>query len=220
MFLWAQQDRHTALLAVTCGLDPQARVGSGQRACVSADPAGLSQGLSQRRSGGHRVRGGPVAWSPANGTPVGAVTRELGNRYLPRSAGWRAHGQRTRGDPAELPRRTPTPTCSGLWRDDERQLPCRGTDKHRNQNKRLSKTNKQNEVKGHCLLFWSGLLSRCTQQGGTRTCRWGGKLKYTVFNGHIKAGLDKARLTWTETPGVTSRPDEIKLNRQDYKYTG
>ncbi len=23
-----------------------------------------------------------------------------------------------------------------------------------------------------------------------------------------------------ETPGVTSRPDEIKLNRQDYKYTG
>ncbi len=23
MFLWAQQDRHTALLAVTCGLDPR-----------------------------------------------------------------------------------------------------------------------------------------------------------------------------------------------------
>ncbi len=23
-----------------------------------------------------------------------------------------------------------------------------------------------------------------------------------------------------ETPGVTSRLDEIKLNRQDYKYTG
>ncbi len=23
-----------------------------------------------------------------------------------------------------------------------------------------------------------------------------------------------------ETPGETSRPDQIKLNRQDYKYTG
>ncbi len=60
MFLWAQQDRHTALLAVTCGLDPQARVGGGQRACVSARacerswavriPAPRSRGCSLPRS--------------------------------------------------------------------------------------------------------------------------------------------------------------------------
>ncbi len=102
MFLWAQHDLKTALLAVT-------RVSGGQRAWVSADPAGLSQrrsgglesaaiwrawvsgdpagiesaairrALSQRRAGGHWVRGGPVAWSPANGAPGGAATRELGN---------------------------------------------------------------------------------------------------------------------------------------------
>ncbi len=37
------------------------------------------------------------------------------------------------------------------------------------------------------------------------------------------SGLDKAgqgKAYRQETPGVTSRPDEIKLNRQDYKYTG
>ncbi len=68
-------------------------------AWVSGDPAGLSQ----RRAGGHWVRGGLwdrgdasghwsapirrawvsgdlVAWSPANGTPGGAATRELGNQ--------------------------------------------------------------------------------------------------------------------------------------------
>ncbi len=63
-----------------------------RRAWVSGDPAGLSQrrsggleseagrrALSQRRAGGHWVRGGPVAWSPANGAPGGAATRELGN---------------------------------------------------------------------------------------------------------------------------------------------
>ncbi len=46
-----------------------------RRAWVSGDPAGLSQ----RRSGGHWVRGGPVAWSPTNGAPGRAATRELGN---------------------------------------------------------------------------------------------------------------------------------------------
>ncbi len=64
-----------------------ARVSGGQRAWVSGDPAGLSQrrsgglesaagrrALSQRQAGGHWVRGGPVAWSPANGGPEGAAT--------------------------------------------------------------------------------------------------------------------------------------------------
>ncbi len=44
-------------------------------------------------------------------------------------------------------------------------------------------------------------LSRCTHEEDTRTRRRGGKIKITVFNGDIKAGQDKARLTWTETPG-------------------
>ncbi len=44
-------------------------------------------------------------------------------------------------------------------------------------------------------------LSRCTHEEDTGTRRRGGKLKYIVFNGDIKAGQDKARLTWTETLG-------------------
>ncbi len=61
-------------------------------AWVSGNPAGMSQrrsgglesaairrALSQRRAGGHWVSGDPVAWSPANGAPGGAATRELGN---------------------------------------------------------------------------------------------------------------------------------------------
>ncbi len=70
-----------------------ARDRGGQRAWISANPVGLSQrksgrhesaaigrALSQRRAGGHWVRGVPVAWSPANGAPGGAATRELGNQ--------------------------------------------------------------------------------------------------------------------------------------------
>ncbi len=39
--------------------------------------------------------------------------------------------------------------------------------------------------------------------------------------GRDKTRQDKTRQTWTGyTREVTSRPDEIKLNRQDYKYTG
>ncbi len=70
-----------------------------RRAWVSGDPAGMSQ----RRAGGHWVRGGPVAWSPANGAPGGAATQELGK---PTSGLGRATagGYLTRGDPAELPR--------------------------------------------------------------------------------------------------------------------
>ncbi len=83
MFLWARHDKHTALLAVlwtgSTGLGFAAARGHESSpirwAWVSDDPAGLSQ----RRSGGHWVRGGPVAWYPANGAPGGAATRELGN---------------------------------------------------------------------------------------------------------------------------------------------
>ncbi len=43
------------------------------------------------------------------------------------------------------------------------------------------------------------------------------KLKLTVFNvGKARQGKADRQ----EHRGVTSRPDESKLNRQDYKYTG
>ncbi len=52
---------------------------------VRGGPAGIEseagrRALSQRRAGGHWVSGDPVAWSPANGAPGGAATRELGNQ--------------------------------------------------------------------------------------------------------------------------------------------
>ncbi len=79
----------------------------------------------------------------------------------------RARDQRTRGThggPAELPR-----IIRGLERDDERRRPCRETDRTEEQNKRLfKKRTKQNEVKGRRLLYRSGLLSRCTHEGGYR----------------------------------------------------
>ncbi len=63
------------------------------RAWVSGDPASMRQrrsgrlelaairrALSQRRAGGHWVSGDPVAWSPVNGAPRGAATREPGNQ--------------------------------------------------------------------------------------------------------------------------------------------
>ncbi len=45
-------------------------------------------------------------------------------------------------------------------------------------------------------------------------------LFYIFKNDNIiyKSGQGKADRQ--ETPGVMSRPDQIKLNRQDYKYTG
>ncbi len=44
------------------------------------------------------------------------------------------------------------------------------------------------------------------------------KLKIIVFNEDIRARQGKADSQ--KHQGVTSRPDEIKLNKQDYKYTG
>ncbi len=58
-----------------------------------------------------------------------------------------------------------------------------------------------------------------TQQGGTRNTETRIKLKYTVFNSN-EAGKDKAgQGRHTGTPGVMTRPDENKLNRQELKYT-
>ncbi len=169
MFLWAQQNRHTALLAVTCGLSTGLGLAAAsghesaaiRRAWVSGDPAGLS-----RRAGGHWVSGDPVAWSPANGVPgvsgnpgtrqpaggLGIVP--AGGRYLPRSAGMRARGQRTRGDPAKLPRR---PAVGYGGRTSGDFLAAGQTEEE--QNKRLSKTeNKTGWIGAAYGLVWSSVM--------------------------------------------------------------
>ncbi len=82
-------------------------------------------------------------------------------------------------------------------------------------NKKLfKKRTKQNEVSGRRLLFRSGLLSRCTQRGGTRS-----KLKITTFNKSKRARQGKAE-TDRNTGVITSRQDWTKLNRQQLKYPG
>ncbi len=149
-----------------------ARDSGGRRALVSANPAGLSQ----RRSGGHWVRGGPVAWSPVNGAPGGAATRELGNPPAglgepPPAADisrdrrvWGHHGQRTRGDPAELPRHLAV-GYGGITSGDF--LAAGQT--HRNQNKDFRNKTKRGEWAP--LTVRSGLLLRCTHKGGYRNTR-------------------------------------------------
>ncbi len=152
-------------------------------AWVSGNPAGIKseasrRALSQRRAGGHWVSGDPVAWSPANGAPGGAATRELagglgrataGDGYLPRSAGMRARGQRTRGtrgDPAELPRQL----AVGYGGNDERRLPCRGTDRQE-QNKNFSKRKtKRGEWAPLTVMVWSSFTVHTRESNrNTRT---------------------------------------------------
>ncbi len=83
--------------------------------------------------------------------------------------------RRTRGDPAELPRRLAV-GYGGITSGDF--LAAGQTQTNRlEQNKRLLKTKKQNGVNGRRLRFGSGLLSRCTHEGGTGTRRRGHKLK-------------------------------------------
>ncbi len=138
--------------------------------------------MSQRRAGGHRVRGGPRALSQRRAGGVisregGAATRELGNPPAGLGIGlgtlraWNSHsrqrisptiGGHEGSRPADSrysrrSRRTPTPTCSGLWRDDERRLPCRGTNRTRTKQKTFE-NEKQNGVNGHRLrLVWSSV---------------------------------------------------------------
>ncbi len=120
-----------------------ARDSGSQRAWISANPVGLSQqrsgghesaagrrALSQRRSGGVITRerhawgsGNPGTRQPAGGLGIATA----GGGYLPRSAGMRA----SRPLDSRRSHRSPTPSCSGLWRDYERRLPCRRTDTNR-----------------------------------------------------------------------------------------
>ncbi len=189
MFLWAQQDINTALLAGTCGLDPRGlshrlAVGlesaAGRRAWVSGNPAGLSQ----RRAGVSRGRRRHLP------RMAGVISRERWARWVADGGvnsrewrGWESRGRRrispTIGGPegsrpadSRWSRRTPTPRWHGLGRKDEWRLPCRGTDKHRNK-KKTYKNEKTKRCEGAPLTVRSGLLSRCTHEEDTGTRRRG-----------------------------------------------
>ncbi len=107
-----------------------------RRAWVSGDPAGIEseagrRALSQRRSGGviSRER---RAWGSSNpGTRQragGLGIATAGGGYLLWSAGMRA-SRPLDSRHSWQSCRTPTPSCSGLRREDEWRLPCHGTDK-------------------------------------------------------------------------------------------
>ncbi len=95
-------------------------------------------------------------------------TRELGNP----PAGMRARGQwtrGTRGDPTELPRRL----AVGYGGNNERRLPCRGTDTNKQtgtKQKTFEKNGKQNGVNGRRLrlglVFCHGAHTREEQEHG------------------------------------------------------
>ncbi len=145
MFLWAQQNKHTALLAVTCGLSTGLGLAAASRhesapirwAWVSGDPAGMSQ----RRSGGviSRERRAWGSGNPGTRQPAGRLRRATaGGGYLPDRRAWGHRGHRTRGtrgDPAELPR----PLAVGNGRMTSGDFLATGQTEEE-QNKRLSKT--------------------------------------------------------------------------------
>ncbi len=146
-----------------------------RRAWVSGDPAGIEsaagrRALSQTRAGGviSRERRAWGSGNPGTRQPAGGLGRATaGGGYLPRSAGMRARGQWTHGtcaDPAELPRRL----AVGYGGNNERRLPCRGTDTNRNQNKDFRKKTENKTGWMGAAYGWSGLLSRCTHEGGYR----------------------------------------------------
>ncbi len=120
-----------------------------QRQSGGLETVAIRRALSQRRAGGviSRERRAWGSGNPGTRQPAGGLGRATaGGGYLPRSAGMRArvHWTRgTRGDPAELPRCL----ALGYGGNNERRLPCRGTNRQE-QNKNFSKNIKQNEVKG------------------------------------------------------------------------
>ncbi len=142
MFLWAQQDINTALLAGTCGLDPR---GLSQRLAGGLESAvGRRLRVSRgRRRDLPRMAGlgepWTAVWSPANGGPGRAAdggvdlpwTVGLGERLARDSRGWRrispVIGGLEGSRPADSRRshRTPKPTWRGLGRKDKWRLPRR-----------------------------------------------------------------------------------------------
>ncbi len=65
----------------------------------------------------------------------------------------------------------------------------------------------------HCktpMLFPYIYVSRCPQQGERRNKQTRKYFKIIVFNDNIKGRQGKV-----DTPGITSRPDHMELNRRD-----
>ncbi len=140
---------------------------------------------------------------------AGWLSRER-RRELPRTAGWESRERRrklprTAGMKSREPRdgraanggvNSREPRARGLAASG---LACR-EGQNTGTNKTLEKTNKTKRGEGTTLTVWSGLLSRCTQQGETRNTQTWRYFKIIVFNDNIKGRQGKV-----DTPGITSR---------------
>ncbi len=135
---------------------------------------------------------------------AGRLSRER-RRELPRTAGWLSRERRH-----EVPRtagwESRRRNSATGWRARRRELPRTAgiraqRDKTQEQTKDLKKRTKQNEVKGRRLLL--GLV----ETRNTQTRKY---FKIIVFNDNIKGRQGKV-----DTPGITSRPDNIEYKRQD-----
>ncbi len=141
MFLWARHDKHGT---------------PGRDVWTGSTGLGSAAAMSQRRSGGLESAAIWRAWGSGNpGTRQPAGGLGIATAGGPN----RARDQRTRGDPAELPR-----IIRGLERDDERRLPCREKDRTQEPNKRLLKTKNKTGWMGAAyglgLVFCHGAHSR------------------------------------------------------------
>ncbi len=142
---------------------------------------------------------------------AGSLSRER-RRQLLRMAGWlsrerRHEVSRTAGwESRERRRKLPRTAGMRAQRDKTQEQTCV---------QRLEKTNKTKRGEGTTLTVWSGLLSRCTQQGETRNTQTRRYFKIIVFNDNIKGRQGKV-----DTPGITSRPDEMEYKRQDLNTQG
>ncbi len=170
------------------GLSQRRSGGMSQRRSGGHWVRGGRRALSQRRAGGHWVRGGPAGIESEAGRRRDLPrTARLGERQ-PRNQttsrrAWESHRRRQispaiRGHEGSRPedsrhsrrsRRTPTPSCSGLWREDECRLPCHGTNRRTTKQKTF-KNGKQNGVNGRRLrlglVFCHGAHTR-EKQGHT-----------------------------------------------------
>ncbi len=147
---------------------------------------------------------------------AGSLSRER-RQEVPRTAGWESRERRRK-----LPRtagwesrerRHKTP-ANGGHQGSRRADSLAARDKTREQNNTLEKTNKTKRGEGTTLTVWSGLLSRCTQQGEMRNTQTRKYFKIIVFNDNIRVTQGKV-----DTPGITSRPDDIEYKKTGLKYT-
>ncbi len=62
--------------------------------------------------------------------------------------------------------------------------------------------------------------ARTREDRGTRRRGWNSNKQSLMTPNKARQGRTRQDRHRREHQGVTSRPDQIKLNRQDYKYTG